>query len=84
MCWSMPLSSIRSSSVVGNEFRPMRLNEPQGEKNEAKLKFWVEVKEELYYLSSENKCADQLCSYCTADLCLCFCIGKNPFLTWLK
>ena len=41
------------------------------------LKFWVEVKEELYYLSSENKGADQLCSYCTADLRLCFCIGKK-------
>ena len=27
---------------------------------------------------SENKGADQLCSYCTADLHLCFCIGKNP------
>ena len=36
------------------------------------LKFWVEVEEELYYPSSENKGADQLCSYCTADLRLCF------------
>ena len=35
------------------------------------LKFWVEV-EELYYPSSVNKGADQLCSYCTADLHLCF------------
>ena len=33
--------------------------------------------EELYYPSSENKGADRLCSYCTADLCLCFCIDKN-------
>ena len=42
------------------------------------LKFCVEVEEELYYPSSENKGTDQLCSYCTADLRLCFCIGKNP------
>ena len=27
---------------------------------------------------SENKGADQLCSYCTADLRLCFRIGKIP------
>ena len=33
--------------------------------------------EELYYQCSENKGADQLCSYCTADLRLCFRIGKN-------
>ena len=27
---------------------------------------------------SENKGADQLCSYCTADLRLCFRLGNNP------
>ena len=32
----------------------------------------------MHYPSSENKGADQLCSYCTADLRLCFRIGKNP------
>ena len=32
--------------------------------------------EELYYPCSENNGADQLCSYCTADLRLCFRIGK--------
>ena len=26
----------------------------------------------MYYPSSVNKGADQLCSYCEADLCLCF------------
>ena len=32
-----------------------------------------DLKEErLYYLRSENKAADQLHSYCTADLQLCF------------
>ena len=33
--------------------------------------------EVLYYPCSENKGADQLCSYCTADLRLCFRIGKT-------
>ena len=34
--------------------------------------------EELYYLCSENKGADQLRNYCAADLCLCFRICKEP------
>ena len=41
------------------------------------LKCWVEVEGDLYYLSSEDKGADQLCSNCTADLRLCFRIGKH-------
>ena len=32
----------------------------------------------MYYPCSENKGADQLHSYCEADLRLCFRIGKNP------
>ena len=32
------------------------------------------------YPCSESKCADQLCSYCTADLHLCFHIKKSGFL----
>ena len=32
----------------------------------------------MYYPCSENKGADQLCSYCTTDLRFCFCIGNNP------
>ena len=50
----------------------------QSQKNVRILKFWVEVEEELYYPSRENKGADQLYSYCTADLRLCFHICKNP------
>ena len=34
--------------------------------------------EELYYPCSENKGADQLRSYCEADLRLCFRIGIKP------
>ena len=40
-------------------------------------KFHSYVEEELYYLCSKNQGADQLCSYFTADLRLCFCIGEN-------
>ena len=36
----------------------------------------------MYYPCSENKGADQLRSYCEADLRLCFRIGKNPFFSW--
>ena len=36
----------------------------------------MEVEEELYYPNGEHKVADQLCSYCTADLRLCFRICK--------
>ena len=36
------------------------------------MKFCIEEVEGLYYPCSENKGADQLCSYCTADLRLCF------------
>ena len=42
------------------------------------LKFRMSEVEGLYYLCSENKGTDQLCSYCTAYLRLCFCIGKKP------
>ena len=36
-------------------------------------------------LCSKNKEADQLHSYCTADLRLCFCVCKKLFffMTWL-
>ena len=41
------------------------------------LKFRIYEEREFYYSYSENKGADQLYSYCTADLRLCFRIGKN-------
>ena len=47
--------------------RPVQL-----QKQARSLKFQIEVEEELYYQSSENKGADQLRSYCKADLRLCF------------
>ena len=38
------------------------------------LKFRIKVGEGLYYLCSENKCADQLRGHREADLRLCFSI----------
>ena len=65
--------------------RPVQL-----QKQARSLKFWSCVEEELYYLSSENKGADQPQSYCEAYLRLCFridrllvvpCGGSNVCLT---
>ena len=35
------------------------------------LKFRIKIEDGLYYPCSENKGADQLCSYCAADLISC-------------
>ena len=43
------------------------------------LKFRIKKEEGLYYLCSENKGADQLCSYRTADLHLFFAYAKSQF-----
>ena len=39
-------------------------------------KFWIWEEEELYHPCSENKGADQLRSYCEADLRLCLCLCR--------
>ena len=44
-----------------------------------RLKFRIWVVEGVYYPYSENKDADQLRSYCAADLRLCFRTCKNRF-----
>ena len=44
----------------------------QLQKQARSLKFWSEVEEEFYCLSSENIGADQLRGYREADLRLCF------------
>ena len=51
----------------------------QSQKKARSFKFRIKVEEGLFYLRSENKSADQLCSYCTADLCLCFRICRLMF-----
>ena len=48
-------------------------NQPvQSQKIARSLKFGMNEEEKLYYPYSENKGADQLRSYCEADLRLCF------------
>ena len=47
------------------------------QKQSRRLKFRFQEEEKLYYPCSENKGADQLRSYCEADLRLCFRIGKS-------
>ena len=42
------------------------------------LKIGIYQEERLYYPNSENKGADQLLSYCEADLHIYFRIDKNP------
>ena len=44
----------------------------QSQKMVRNLKFRIKEEDELYYPCRENKGADQLCSYCTADLRLFF------------
>ena len=46
------------------------------------LKFWLEVEEELYYPSGENKGTDQLRGYRKADLRLCFRICSLLVFQW--
>ena len=53
-------------------------NQPvQSQKKARSLKSGIKEEELLYHLCSENKGADQLRSYCEADLRLCFPKGKN-------
>ena len=49
------------------------MNRPvQAQKRARIMKFRIQVEEELFYPSSENKGADQLRGYREADLRLCF------------
>ena len=48
----------------------------QSQKKARSLNFRIKVEEGLYYMCGENKGADQLCNYYTADLRLWFCICK--------
>ena len=54
----------------------------QAQKRARSLKFRIKVGEELYYPSSENKGADQLLSYCEADLRLCFRLCRLLVFPW--
>ena len=54
----------------------------QAQKRARSLKFWIEVEEELYYPSCENKGADQLRGYREADLRLCFRLCRLLVFPW--
>ena len=60
---------------------PTRLDKPGCTATEKKLEILNLRRTGIYDLRSKNKGAVQLCSYCTADLCLCFHIGKNLVLS---
>ena len=65
----MRKATIRVSDPRSNTSWPVQI-----QKQGRSLKFQIFEEERLYYLYSKNKQADQLCSYRTADLHLCFCI----------
>ena len=48
----------------------------QSQEQARSLKIRIYQEEGMYYLCSKNKGADQLRSYCEADLRLCFCICR--------
>ena len=54
----------------------------QAQKRARSLKFRIEVEEEVYYPSSENKGADQLRGYREADLRLCFRLCRLLVFPW--
>ena len=54
----------------------------QAQKMARSLKFWINKIEELYYACGENKGADQLRSYCEADLRLCFRLCRLLVFPW--
>ena len=58
----------------------------QPQKMARSLKFRILEVEEMYNLFSKNKGADQLRSYCAADLRLCFriCEKAGFLMTWLN
>ena len=57
-------------------------NQPiQSQKTARGSKFWKFVEKELFHPCSENKGADRLCSYHTAELRLCFRTSKNLVLS---
>ena len=68
--------------MLENRLLLSNTNQPvQSHQKARSCKFRIKVEEGLYYLSSKNKGADQLCSNYTADLHLCFRIGKKPAIS---
>ena len=62
------MSSVMRKSTIWFPNRSDINRAVQAKKIDRGWKFWIEKVDELYYLCSENKDADQLRSYCQADL----------------
>ena len=76
--FSLQCCATRENRSLGFPTRCNTNSAVQSQKQARSLKFQIKEEEILYYQCSENKGADQLRSYCEADLRLCFRIGKNP------
>ena len=72
------LSLLVRKPVFGCPTRSDTNRAVQSQKMARGLKLCIKEEEELYYLCSENKGADQLHGYREADLRLCFRICKKP------
>ena len=79
--WSWELLYADHEPRQRSGFQPGNTWAVQPQKMARGLKFWIYEVEGLYYLCSENKGTDQLCSHPEADLSLCFRICKKPFFS---
>ena len=70
---SIAKPSHEKAKNLGFRPGPTDIKRPVQSENQARgLQVRIYEEERLYYLCSENKDVDQLCSYCTAELHLCF------------
>ena len=72
------MSLVVRKPVLGFPTRSDTNRAVQLQKISRGIKYRIQEVEGLYYSCSENKGADQLRSYCKADLRLCFRICKKP------
>ena len=74
--WSLQWNEPSHEKTNNLCFRtgPTKNQHVQSQKQARSLKVWIKEEEELYYPCSENEGADQLRSYCDADLHLCISI----------
>ena len=72
-------AATRENWSLGSPTRSDTNRPVQSQKKARSLKFRIYKEDGLYCPCSENKGADQLCNYCTADLRLCLRISKIRF-----
>ena len=68
---------VTRKAFLGDPTRSDTNRAVQPQKMARGMEYLIKEVEGLYNLCSQNKSADQLHSYRTADLCLCFRICKN-------